>query len=113
MIKGVHTLFYTSQPEELRAFLRDKLEFPSYDVGGGWLMFDLPSADMACHPVDNPENSGKHDISFYCEDLEGTIKELEAKGVEFVGGIHEETWGRMTHFKVPGDFQLMLFEPKY
>ena len=25
MIKGVHTMFYSSQPEELRAFIRDKL----------------------------------------------------------------------------------------
>jgi len=38
MIRGVHTMFYTSQPEALRAFLRDKLGFPATDVGGGWLV---------------------------------------------------------------------------
>lgn len=27
LIKGVHTMFYSSQAEELRAFLRDKLGF--------------------------------------------------------------------------------------
>ena len=27
MIKGVHTMFYSSQVEELRAFIRDKLQF--------------------------------------------------------------------------------------
>ena len=27
MIKGVHTMFYSSEPEALRAFLRDKLGF--------------------------------------------------------------------------------------
>ena len=57
MIKGVHTMFYSSKPEELRAFLRDKLGFPCSDVGGGWLIFDLPEADMGCHPAD-PENGG-------------------------------------------------------
>ena len=30
----------------LRAFIRDKLGFPFTDVGGGWLIFDLPEADM-------------------------------------------------------------------
>ena len=28
MNKGVYTMFYTSEAEELRAFLRDKLGFP-------------------------------------------------------------------------------------
>jgi hypothetical protein len=27
MIRGIHTMFYSSQPDELRAFLRDKLGF--------------------------------------------------------------------------------------
>ena len=40
MIKGVHTMFYSSEPEALREFLRDKLGFDSYtDVGDGWLIF--------------------------------------------------------------------------
>jgi hypothetical protein len=51
MIKGVHTMFYSSEPEALREFLHDKLGFDSYtDVGGGWLIFDLPEADMGVHP---------------------------------------------------------------
>ena len=45
MIKGVHTMFYTSQAAELRAFLRDTLGLPSTDVGDGWLIFDLPEAE--------------------------------------------------------------------
>jgi hypothetical protein len=35
MIRGVHTMFYTSEPDALRAFFRDKLGFPAHDVGGG------------------------------------------------------------------------------
>ncbi len=80
MIKGVHTMFYTSQPEALRAFLRDKLGLPHTDIGDGWLIFDLPEADMACHPADDGEGHGKpsgtHDISFYCDDIEKTVEEL-------------------------------------
>jgi hypothetical protein len=34
MIRGVHTMFYSSDAEGLRAFLRDKLGLPFTDVGG-------------------------------------------------------------------------------
>jgi hypothetical protein len=52
LIKGLHGLFYTSKPEEMRAFLRDKLGFPFTDIGEGWLIFDMPEADLGCHPSD-------------------------------------------------------------
>ena len=52
MIKGVHTMFCSSAPEELRTFIRDKLGFPYTDVGEGWLIFDMPEADMGCHAAD-------------------------------------------------------------
>ena len=51
MIRGVHTMFYSSEPEALRTFIRDKQGFPCSDVGDGWLIFDLPEADMGCHPA--------------------------------------------------------------
>ena len=35
MIRGVHTMFYTTEPEALRAFLRDVFELTATDVGGG------------------------------------------------------------------------------
>ncbi|NNC82626.1 MAG: VOC family protein, partial [Flavobacteriales bacterium] len=87
MIKGVHTMFYSSAPEELRAFLKDVMGFDGRDIGGGWMIFDLPEADMGVHPADASGQegapSGTPDISFYCEDIEQTVKEMKAKGVEF------------------------------
>ena len=35
MIKGVHTMFYSSQADELRAFIRDQLGFKATDIGDG------------------------------------------------------------------------------
>ena len=34
-----------------RAFLRDVLKLTNVDVGGGWLIFGLPPAEVAVHPV--------------------------------------------------------------
>jgi catechol 2,3-dioxygenase-like lactoylglutathione lyase family enzyme len=115
MIRGVHTMFYTAQPEALRAFLRDKLGFPATDVGDGWLIFDLPEADMGCHPADEGDGapSGTHNISFYCDDLEATVAALRARGVEFTRPIEDHGYGLVTFFKVPGDFEIQLYQPRY
>lgn len=116
MITGVHTMFYTSQPEELRAFLRDKLQLPATDVGGGWLIFDLPPAEMGCHPIDGKEDqveSGTRDISFYCDDIRETVAQLKARGVQFADEIKDQGYGLVTHFRAPGDFQIQLYQAKY
>lgn len=116
MITGVHTMLYTSEPDALRAFLRDKLGFPAVDVGNGWLIFDLPEAEMGCHPVekgDHSVSSGKHDISFYCDDIEKTVAELTARGVEFTEPVADHGYGLVTHFEVPGGFTLQLYQPRY
>jgi catechol 2,3-dioxygenase-like lactoylglutathione lyase family enzyme len=108
-------MFYTSEPEALRAFLRDKLGLPAVDVGGGWLVFDLPEADLGCHPADAADGapSGTHDISFYCDDIERTVVELRERGVVFSTGIEDHGYGLVTRFRVPGDFEVQLYQPKY
>ena len=113
MIRGVHTMFYSSSPDELRAFLRDKLGFHAHDVGGGWLIFDLPESDLGVHPSDGGAPSGTPDISFYCDDIEKTVAELKAKGVEFTEPVADRGYGLVTHFKVPGGFAVQLYQPKY
>jgi len=115
MITGVHTMFYSSQAPELRAFIRDKLGFKATDVGGGWLIFDLPAAEMGCHESHDVEGkrSGTHDISFYCDDLHKTVAELKSRGVEFTDGIVDQGYGLVTHFKMPGNFAVQLYQRKY
>jgi hypothetical protein len=109
MIKGLHGLFYTPQPEELRAFIRDTLRFPHTDTGDGWLIFDLPEADLGCHPAER----SSHAISFYCDDIYKTVEELKARGVEFTTGISDLDWGLLTRFRMPGNIEVELYEPKY
>ncbi|MFL6201779.1 MAG: VOC family protein [Thermoanaerobaculia bacterium] len=115
MIRGVHTMFYSAQAAELRVFLRDKLGFSPTDVGEGWLIFDLPEADMGVHPTDETGGtpSGTADISFYCDDIEATVREMKSRGVEFTGEIEDRGYGLVTHFKVPGGFELQLYQPRY
>src|SRR5437016_4392395 len=117
MIRGVHTMFYSSDAAGLRAFLRDKLGLPATDIGGGWLIFQLPEADMGVHPTDpsgeDGVTSGTPDISFYCDDIAATVAELEAKGVVFTQEIENRRYGLVTHFEAPGGFRLQLYQPLY
>ena len=115
MIKGMHALFYSSQAEELRAFLRDKLGFPSSDVGDGWLIFDMPEADLGVHPTqsDDDELDGTHNVSFYCDDIEQTVAELRGRGVEFTEEIADRGFGLVTFFAMPGGVTCQLYQPKY
>jgi len=108
-------MFYSSDAPGLRAFLRDKLDLKATDAGDGWLIFDLPEADMGCHPADDSEGalSGTHTISFYCDDIKQTVKELRSRGVKFKGEIEDHGYGFVTYFYVPGDFSIQLYQPKY
>jgi catechol 2,3-dioxygenase-like lactoylglutathione lyase family enzyme len=116
MIRGVHTMFYSSEPEAFRMFLRDKLGFKAADIGDGWLIFDVPEADMGCHPTDNSTTeppSGTQSISFYCDDINSTVAELKNRGVEFVDAIEDHGYGLVTHFKMPGEITVQLYQPLY
>jgi catechol 2,3-dioxygenase-like lactoylglutathione lyase family enzyme len=114
MIRGMHAMFYSSQADALRAFLRDKLGLSGTDVGGGWLIFNAPEADLGVHPTEGGEpTSGTADISFYCDDIARTVSEMRARGVEFTQDVEDHGYGLVTYFKVPGDFKVQLYQARY
>lgn len=114
MIRGMHALFYSSYEEQLRDFFRDKLDLKSTDIGDGWLIFDAPEADLGVHPIDGKEvPSGTAAVSFYCDDIFETVRELSARGVEFTQEVEDHGYGLVTFFRVPGDFKIQLYQPRY
>jgi catechol 2,3-dioxygenase-like lactoylglutathione lyase family enzyme len=112
VITGAHAIVFAEEPDAARAFFGDTLGLRAVDAGGGWLIFALPPAELACHPT-APEESGRHELYLMCDDLEATVAELEAKGVEFVAPISEQGFGRMTRMRVPGGGELGLYQPTH
>ena len=108
MITGAHTILYSPDADALRAFFRDVLELPAVDAGGGWLIFGLPPAELAAHPG---EQSGS-ELYLMCDDLEATMAELRAKGVE-LGPVSDQGWGRVTTIALPDGGELGLYEPRH
>jgi hypothetical protein len=48
-----------------------------------------------------------------CDDLEATIRELEAKGVEVKGDPEDEGWGITVMIGLPGGVEVLLYEPRH
>jgi catechol 2,3-dioxygenase-like lactoylglutathione lyase family enzyme len=109
MITGVHAMFYSTDPEATRAFLRDTLQLPAHDVGDGWLIFDVPEGEVGCHPADEP----RHGVSFYTNDIDATIETLRSKGVPIKKEIEDAGWGRVAAIEMPGGVEVEIYQPRY
>ena len=114
-ITGTHMLFYTSEPEKLRAMLRDVFGFKHVDAGGGWLIFALPPAEIGVHPSEGPNwDSGmRHEISFMCDDIHKTMAELRAKGVQMDAEPKTQSYGITVHLQLPGGCKAVLYQPRH
>jgi predicted enzyme related to lactoylglutathione lyase len=78
------------------------------------LIFDLAEADLGVHPTDKDgPPSGTADISFYCDDIEATVRDLKARGVTFTQDVEDHGYGLVTFIAAPGDFTIQLYQPRY
>ena len=114
-IRGTHMLLYTSEPEALRAMLRDVFTFTSVDAGEGWLIFAVPPAELGVHPAEGPnfESGARHQVSFMCDDIRATVADLRARGVCIDGEPQDEGWGISVMMTLPGNCQVQLYEPRH
>ncbi len=110
MISGVHAIIYSNDPDAVRRFFAEVLEFPSADAGGGWLIFALPPAELAAHPADG---ESRHELFLMCDDIRATVRKLEAKGVEFTEDVTDAGWGLITALRLPDGGRLALYEPRH
>ena len=109
MINGGHVILYSSDAEADRAFLRDVLDGPYIDAGGGWLVFRLPPSEIAVHPAEGPP---VQEFYLMCTDLEATIDRVTAAGAS-CSGVTQARWGRLTRLRLPGGGELGLYEPSH
>jgi hypothetical protein len=112
-IVGAHVLLYTSEPERLRAVLRDvfrwrHVEDPKSEPG--WLIFALPPAELGVHPSDGPTH---HELSLICDDVRATKAELAGKGVDFRGEPKDLGFGIGVTMVLPGGVEALLYEPRH
>jgi len=106
MISGAHVMIFTRDEAADRAFLRDVLEIPCIDSGGGWLIFKLPPTELGVHGHDRND---VHELYLICDDLDATMATLAAKGVACSAPATAD-WGRSTSVPLPGGGKIGLYE---
>ncbi len=109
MIIGAHVLIFSTDPDADRAFLRDVLELTNVDVGGGWLIFGLPPAEVAVHPASQTD---VHELYLMCDDVAALITEMCERGVA-CDPVQKEAWGLLTRLTLPGGGKLGVYEPRH
>jgi hypothetical protein len=110
VIKGTHVILYSSDAEADRAFLLGLLDRPTVDAGGGWLIAQLPPAEVAVHPA---ETSGAIELYLVCDDVDATVAEWTARGATFEAPVSDQGWGRVTSVRLPGGGRLGLYEARH
>jgi len=93
MIAGAHSLLYSKDREADRKFFKTVLEFPSIDLGEGWLLFALPPSELAVHPG-------------------SAIELLKNKGVTCANPV-EAGRGISTSIRLPSGGEIGLYQRMY
>jgi hypothetical protein len=110
-IIGAHVLLYSTQPDALRALLREAFGWRHVDAGQGWLIFALPPAEIAVHPADG--SAPHHELSLMCDDIARTIADLRAKGVVVKGEPQDRGWGIAVPLALAGGVDVLLYQPRH
>jgi hypothetical protein len=108
-INGAHAIIYTTDAEADRGFFRDVIGAPGVDVGGGWIIFGLPPAEVAFHPGSKNDS---HELYLMCDDIEGFVADMETRGVACTP-ISDQGWGRLSQVTLPGGGTLGVYEPRH
>jgi hypothetical protein len=93
------------------------LELDHVDAGDGWLIFELPPAEVAVHPTGSSPGheatAPHHELSFMCDDIAETVADLRLRGVEIRGEPKDLGWGVAAMMALPGGLDVMLYEPRH
>jgi hypothetical protein len=109
MIIGAHSILYSRDGDADRAFLRDVLELPHVDVGGNWLIFGLPPAEVAVHPG---EKNDVHEFYLMCDDVEVLIASMKRRGIA-CSPARDQGYGVFTQLTLPGGGSLSVYQPRH
>ena len=81
------------------------------------MIFKTAPAELGVHPSGGPDGevfgaTGRHECSLMCDDIETTVAELRAKGVE-VGDAVDQGFGLVAMIEVPGAGAMQLYQPRH
>jgi predicted enzyme related to lactoylglutathione lyase len=96
-----------------REFYRDTLGLSEQKTGDDWSEFDANGLMIGLNAREGTGHShGGAVITFQPESsIDDEVSALQAKGVEFTGGISDHPWGRIAPFKDSEGNDLQFYAP--
>lgn len=110
-VVGAHSILYSKNAEADRKFLKDVLNFPDVDVGGGWLIFGLPPSEVAVHPSDEGEGDTQ-EFYLMVDDVKAFVDEMR-KHKRKTGKLTTQPYGIMTSVILPSGHELGVYQPTH
>jgi predicted enzyme related to lactoylglutathione lyase len=105
---------YSKDPKRAGEFYRNVLQMKQIEHGeinsfdGGGVRLSIHPAPKSMKEIPNGESF----LVFYVkEGIDAKYEELKKRGVNFAGGISNETIGRTAHFKDPDGHEIFLWQP--
>ncbi|HUP01201.1 MAG TPA: hypothetical protein VM737_06745 [Gemmatimonadota bacterium] len=67
------------------------------------------------HPAEGPtyESGVRHQFTLMCDDIEATVRDLRAKGIEVQGHPTDEGFGITVMLSLPGGVAVLLYKPRH
>lgn len=112
MIKGAHVLISSAEPEAVRSFFRDTLGLRALG-DGSWPVFELPATEVGVHDTEEADHEGRVQFYLICDDLDATVAELSAKGVQFDGEPTDVGFAVQAMIQLPNGLKLPVYQPRY
>ena len=109
MITGVHTIIYSKNAEADKAFFRDILKLTNVDVGHSWLIFGLPSSELAVHPSTDSQH---HEIYLMCEDINTFVQQMSKHKIS-CSEVQDQGWGLLVDLTLPGGGKIGVYQPRH
>ena len=109
MLSGAHVIVSSKKPEADRTFLKDVLGLPHVDVGGGWLIFGLPPAEVAIHPG---SKNNEHEFYFMVDDVQQFVTSMKTRKIKTTA-VKDRGWGLLTEVSLPGGGRIGVYQPRH
>jgi catechol 2,3-dioxygenase-like lactoylglutathione lyase family enzyme len=111
MIKGIATIvFKVSDIARSCDFFEKKLGLKIAYREDNWAEVDLNAVHLGLMPSEQAGGARNPFLSLLVDDINATVATLKERGVEFVGDVKDETFGKLITVKDPDGNLFDLFE---
>jgi predicted enzyme related to lactoylglutathione lyase len=113
MIDGISVVWLpVSDMDRALEFYGDTLGLDIEQQEDDWSMVVAGSIRIGLNGRDSEHSGGEGGavIAFATTDIEESVSELRASGVDFAGDVSEHPWGKVATFRDPDGNELQLYE---